>query len=283
MLIEELKQKALIIRRDIITMLYHAGSGHTGGSLSCADFATVLMFHELRRDPKNPKWEKRDILLYSNGHVTPVNYSCLAEAGYFPKKDLLQFRKITGHLQGHPSSHDTPGIEVSSGSLGQGLSIGCGIAYAAKNDCLERRVYIVLGDGELQEGMIWEAAMFANHYKLDNLCAIVDRNRKQIDGDTEEIMALEPLPEKWKSFGWNAITIDGHNIQQILDAFQTAKQVKGKPTVIIANTIMGKGISFMENDYRWHGIAPKKEQAEKALIELGTTLHDWTNYLKGDQ
>ncbi|MCX7835362.1 MAG: transketolase [bacterium] len=277
--VEDLQKMALIIRRNIITMLFHAGSGHTGGSLSCTDFATVLMFRELIHNPKNPKWIDRDILLYSNGHVTPVNYSCLAEAGYFPKKDLLQFRKLSGHLQGHPSCHDTPGIEVSSGSLGQGLSIGCGVAIASKREQHRRRTYVVLGDGELQEGMIWEAAMFAGHYQLNNLCAIVDRNRKQIDGDTEEVMALEPLVEKWQSFRWHVITIDGHNISEINNAFQTAKNVNDKPTVIIAKTVMGKGVSFMENDYKWHGVAPKRDQAEKALAELGTSLDEWTNYL----
>lgn len=280
--IDELKNQAQIIRRNIITMLYYAGSGHSGGSLSCADFATVLMFDELKKNPKNPNWKDRDILIYSNGHVTPVNYSCLAEAGYFPKRDLLSFRKLDCHLQGHPSKHDTPGIEVASGSLGQGLSVGCGVAMAARHDNHPRRTYVVLGDGELQEGMNWEAAMFAAHYRLNNLCAIIDRNRKQIDGDTEEVMAIEPLQEKWLSFGWNVIVIDGHDLFQIKQAFSVSKTEQLKPTVIIAHTIMGKGVSFMEGDYKWHGVAPKREQAESALKELGTTLLEWSNYLESN-
>jgi len=277
---QTLSNTALIIRRDIITMTAYAGSGHPGGSLSCTDFATVLMFHELKRDPKNPKWEGRDLLFYSNGHVTPVNYSCLAEAGYFPIRDLLKFRKLDGHLQGHPSSHDTPGIEVGSGSLGQGLSIGCGVALAAKREGSSRRVYVVNGDGELQEGMNWESIMFAAHYKLDNLVSIVDRNRKQIDGDTEDIMALEPLADKWKAFGWNVIECDGHDIPAIIEAFAQAKSHKGQPTVIIMKTVMGKGVSFMEGTHVWHGKAPSLEQVDKALHELGTSLTEWTERLK---
>ncbi|MDK9701184.1 MAG: transketolase [bacterium] len=272
-------QNTLTIRRDIITMLTYAGSGHTGGSLSCADFATVLLFEELRHDPKNPQWEGRDLLFYSNGHVTPVNYSCLAEAGYFPLKDLLQFRKLEGHLQGHPC-HDTPGIEVGSGSLGQGLSIGCGAAIAAIREQSDRRVYVIMGDGELQEGMNWEAMMFAAHYQLDNLCAIVDRNYKQIDGDTEDIMALEPLVDKWRAFNWNVLSVDGHDLDAIRNGFQHAKVCKGKPTVLLMRTVMGKGVSFMEGTHKWHGIAPSKEQAEQALRELGTTLDEWTERLK---
>ncbi len=278
-LIPTLKEKVLNVRRDIITMLAYAGSGHTGGSLSCADFASVLMFHELKRDPRDPNWDLRDFLFYSNGHVSPVNYSCLAEAGYFPKRDLLRFRQLDGQLQGHPC-HETPGIEVGSGSLGQGLSIGCGAALAAKRERHPRRVYVIMGDGELQEGMCWEAAMFGAHYRLNNLCAIVDRNFKQIDGDTETVMALEPLADKWTAFGWNVIATDGHDLAGLIAAYEQARAVDDKPTVLLLRTIMGKGVSFMENDHRWHGKAPSKEQAEAALRELGTNLDEWTEYLK---
>ncbi len=277
--IDQLKEVALRIRRDIITMLPEAGSGHTGGPLSAADFGTALFFNEMVYDPNNPKWTDRDMWFFSFGHVTPVHYSLLAEAGFFPKRDLLKFRKFDGHLQGHPSCLDSPGIEVSSGSLGQGLSIAVGAALGSKIDKHPRRVYCLMSDGEQQEGSIWEAAMSAAHYKADNLCGLIDFNNAQIDGKVENIMGIEPLCDKYKAFGWHAIDIDGHNYKQILDALAEARTVKGKPTVILCRTFMGKGVSFMEDDYRWHGKPPKKEEAEKALIELGTTYQEWYQHL----
>jgi transketolase len=281
--ITELEKKALTIRRNIITLLANAGSGHSGGSLSVTDFGTALFFNELNFDPKNPNWENRDLFFFSIGHVSPVIYSLMAEAGYFPKKDLLGFRQIEGHLQGHPSKHDTPGIEVSSGSLGQGLSIACGAAMGLKMDGEKlRRVYCIMGDGEQQEGQIWEAAMSAAHFKLDNLCGIVDYNGKQIDGNVDDVMKISPLDEKYRAFGWHVIEIDGHNMKEILDAFAEARRIQGKPTVILARTIMGKGVSFMENDHSWHGKPPTKKEAEMALQELGTTFGEWKKYLEAN-
>lgn len=277
--IDRLKEAALRIRRDIITMLPDAGSGHTGGPLSAADFGTALFFNEMVYDPKNPKWPDRDMWFFSFGHVTPVHYSLLAEAGFFPKRDLLKFRKLDGHLQGHPSCQDTPGVEVSGGSLGQGLSIAVGAALGSRIDKHPRRVYCLMSDGEQQEGSTWEAVMSAAHFKVDNLCGLIDFNNAQIDGKVENIMGIEPLYDKYKAFGWHAIDIDGHNFKQILDALAEAKTVKGKPTVILCRTYMGKGVSFMEDDYRWHGKPPKKEEAEKALIELGTTYEEWYQHL----
>ncbi|OGC77496.1 MAG: transketolase [candidate division Zixibacteria bacterium RBG_16_40_9] len=276
---EQLKEVALRIRRDILTMLPEAGSGHTGGPLSACDFGTALFFNEMVYDPKNPKWPDRDMWFFSFGHVTPVHYSLLAEAGFFPKRDLLKFRKLDGHLQGHPSSLDTPGVEVSSGSLGQGLSIAVGAALGSRLDKHLRRIYCLMSDGEQQEGSIWEAAMSAAHYKLDNLCGLIDYNNIQIDGKVADVMEIAPLAEKYRAFGWHAIDIDGHNYRQILNALAEAKTVKGKPTAILCRTFMGKGVSFMEDDYHWHGKPPKKEEAEKALIELGTTYQEWYQYL----
>jgi transketolase len=204
----------------------------------------------------------------------------MAERGYFPLADLLGFRQLTGHLQGHPSRHDTPGIEVSSGSLGQGLSVACGMALGSRMDRRERRVYCVMGDGELQEGQVWEAAMFAAHYGLDNLCGIVDYNRKQIDGDVEDVMGIAPLADKWRAFEWHVVEIDGHDVKQVLHAFDEARRTRGRPTVILAHTVMGKGVSFMEDDHRWHGMPPAREQAEQAMRDLGTTLDEWTRRLE---
>ncbi len=279
--IPELKEKALEIRRDIITMLVPAKSGHTGGPLSFADVGTALFFHELTFDPRRPKWDGRDMWFWSFGHVTPIHYSLLAEAGYFPKKDLLKFRQFDGHLQGHPSSLDTPGVEVSSGSLGQGLSISVGAALGSHLDGNPRRVYALMSDGEQQEGSIWEAAMSAGHYKLDNLCGIIDYNQIQIDGRVEDIMGIAPLADKYRAFRWHVIEVDGHNFEQILAAFDEARQTKGKPTVILAHTIMGMGISFMYDKYEWHGKPPTREQADKALAELGTTFDEWHSHLAG--
>lgn len=280
--VEELTKKALDVRRDIITMLEQSKSGHTGGPLSIADFGTALYFNEMNYDPKNIDWNERDMIYFSIGHVTPVIYSLMAEAGYFPKKDLLQFRDIKGHLQGHPSKHETPGIEVSSGSLGQGLSLAVGSAMAMKMDKEDRRVYCIMGDGEQQEGQIWEAAMSGAHFKLDNLVGIIDKNRMQIDGATVDIMNIDPLDKKWEAFGWHVISIDGHNMEEILAAYAEAKTVKGKPTVIIAETIMGKGVSFMEDLYTWHGAPPKTDQAEVALKEMGTSLNEWHEHLSSN-
>ena len=277
--VDRLRAKALEIRRDILTLLTKAQTGHTGGPLSCADFGTALFFNEMNLDPKNPKWPERDFWTFSIGHVTPVIYSLMAERGYFPLKDLMQFRSFEGHAQGHPSTHDTPGIEVSSGSLGQGLSVACGVAKAAKIDGHARRVYCVMGDGEQQEGQIWEAAMFAAHYKLDNLCGIIDYNHKQIDGDVQDIMGIAPLAEKWRAFGWNVIELDGHDFDAILTAYAAARACKGKPSVLVARTFMGHGVSFMNDDFRWHGKPPKPEQGEAALKELGTSYAEWSERL----
>ena len=279
--VEQLKERALFVRRDIVALLARSQTGHSGGPLSCADFGTVLFFHEMNVDPARLDDPTRDLWHFSIGHVTPVIYSLMAERGYFPLRDLLQFRNFEGHLQGHPSKHDTPGIEVSSGSLGQGLSVACGMALGSRMDGNPRRVYCVMGDGEQQEGQIWEAAMFAAHYKLDNLCGVIDYNRKQIDGDVEDIMGIAPLAEKWRAFNWNVIEVDGHEVGAVIAAFEAARRTKGKPSVLLAHTVMGKGVSFMEDDYRWHGNPPSVEQAETALAELGTSLADWTQRLQG--
>jgi transketolase len=280
MSVDGLKERALFVRRDIIALLARARSGHSGGPLSSADFGTVLFFHEMNVNPEQLDDPSRDMWHFSIGHVTPVIYSLMGERGYFPLADLLGFRQLAGHLQGHPSRHDTPGIEVSSGSLGQGLSVACGMALGSRLDGLSRRVYCVMGDGEQQEGQIWEAAMFAAHYRLDNLCGIVDYNRKQIDGDVEDVMGIAPLADKWRAFRWHVIEVDGHDIEQLLAAFEKARRTKGKPTAILAHTVMGKGISFMEDDFRWHGTPPNQEQAERAMRDLGTTLESWTRRLE---
>ncbi len=277
--IEKLKQKALEIRRDIITMLVEAKSGHTGGPLSCTDFATALYFNVLNHDPDNPSDPNRDMAIYSIGHVTPANYSILAECGYFPLRDLMTFRKIDSHLQGHPNMLDTPGIEVSTGSLGQGLSVSVGMASGFKMDGRPNRVYCFTGDGEHQEGAIWEAAMAAGNFRLDNLCAVLDYNHCQIDGTVEDVMDIHPIADKYHAFNWNVIEIDGHDMAQILGAYESAARAKEQPTMIIAHTVMGKGVSFMEGDHRWHGMPPGLEQGEKALAELGTTLDEWTQRL----
>jgi transketolase len=274
-----LTAKALEIRRDIITLLAKAQTGHSGGPLSCADFGTALFFHELNIDPAHPTWPDRDFWHFSIGHVTPVIYSLMAERGYFPLRDLMKFRAFDGHAQGHPSAHDTPGIEVSAGSLGQGLSVCCGVAMAARIDRHPRRIYCVMGDGEQQEGQIWEAAMFAGHYRLDNLCGMIDYNRKQIDGDVEDIIGIAPLADKWRAFEWNVLECDGHDLADILRAFREARGHRGQPTVILAHTVMGRGVSFMADDYRWHGKPPKPEQAEVALQELGTSYAEWSERL----
>ena len=265
--IKELEAKAKEIRRDIVSMLCRACSGHPGGSLSATDLVTALYFSVLRHDPKKPQWQDRDRFHMSKGHCCPLWYAALAHAGYFPKEKLLTLRKLGSLLQGHPDRR-TPGIDAASGSLGQGLSIALGMALVGKLDKKDYRVYCLLGDGEIQEGNIWEAAMAAAHYRCDNLCAILDYNGMQIDGKTSEVMAIEPVVDKWRAFGWHTIDIDGNNMAMILKAFDEAKAIKGKPAILIARTTKGKGVSFMENVCSFHGCAPTKEEADRALEEL---------------
>lgn len=269
--VEDLKKKAIIIRKDIIHMITEAGSGHPGGSLSSVELITALYFNKLRHNPKDPKWPLRDRVVFSKGHGCPLWYAVLSECGYFPKEELLKFRKHGSILQGHPDSLRTPGVDISSGSLGQAFSASCGMAAAGKIDKKDYRVYVLLGDGELQEGQVWEAAMAASHYKLDNLCALLDYNGFQIDGRVEDIMALEPIADKWKAFGWYTIEIDGHDFTSVIEAYNKAETIKGKPTIIIAKTIKGKGVSFMENTSDWHGKAPTKEQSNQAIKEITGT------------
>ncbi len=308
-LIESLEQKAKNIRKHVVKMIYNAGSGHPGGSLSAVDILTALYFHKLldkackkgerepimNYDPKNPEWEDRDRFILSKGHAAPALYAVLAEAGYFGKKVLLAFlkdknnemyenvkkdnvfgldllmnlRKLGFPLQGHPDMNKTPGIEASTGSEGQGLSIGSGQALAAKLDRKLYHIFVMIGDGEMDCGQIWEAAMSASHFKLDNLIAIIDRNKLQLDGPTEQIMSLEPIPDKWQAFGWQVMEIDGHNFKEILTALDAAKEVKGKPSLIVAHTVKGKGVSFMEGAVGFHGKAPDREQYKQAMKELG--------------
>jgi len=266
--IQDLQKTARKVRRNIIESTGSAGSGHPGGSLSCTDILTTLYFSKLRVDPKNPKDPNRDRFVLSKGHAAPALYSVLAEKGFFPTTELKTLRKLGSILQGHPNMNKTPGVDASTGSLGQGLSIANGMALAAKMDKKSYRVYAVIGDGETQEGSIWEAAMTAAHYKLDNLCVILDHNGLQIDGANAEVMNIEPIGGKFSAFGWNVLEADGHNFNQILKALDDAESLKGKPTVIIARTIKGKGVKFMENRAEWHGRAPKEAELEKALEEL---------------
>ncbi len=265
--IKELETKAKQIRRLIIQMLSLAGSGHPGGSLSATDLITVLYFSVLRHKPQEPNWPDRDRFHLSKGHCCPLWYSALAESGYFSVDKLWTLRQLGSTLQGHPDRR-TPGVDVAAGSLGQGLSVALGMSLAAKIDHKDYRVYVLLGDGEIQEGNIWEAAMAAAHFKCDNLCAILDYNGFQIDGAVKDIMNLEPITAKWQAFGWHTIEINGHNIKEIALAYEEAKTIKGKPSIIIAHTIKGKGVSFMENTVDFHGRSPTKEEAEKALKEL---------------
>ena len=266
--IKKLEHKANEIRQEIIKQVYNAQSGHPGGSLSIADIMAVLYFNELNIDEKNPKWEERDRFVLSKGHCVAALYSALAIRGYFNKTELSSFRKTDGILQGHPDMKKIPGIDMSTGSLGQGLSAAVGMAICGKLDNKNYRVYAILGDGEIEEGQIWEAVMSASHYKLSNLCVIVDNNNLQIDGEIKDVMNSYPIDKKFESFGFETITIDGHNIQEIISAFEKAKTVKDKPTCIIAKTIKGKGVSFMENKVEWHGKAPNKEEFEQAMKEL---------------
>jgi len=265
--VKELEEKAKRIRQLIVNMLGRAGSGHPGGSLSSADLITVLYFAVMSYDPKKPDWPERDRFHLSKGHCCPLLYAVFSEAGFFPQEKLWTLRKLGSMLQGHPDRR-TPGIDVASGSLGQGLSIAVGMSLAARIDKRDYRVYCLLGDGEIQEGNVWEAAMAAAHYKCDNLCAILDYNGFQIDGRTNVIMNLEPLVAKWQAFGWNTLEIDGHNMSEILSAYKQAQAAKGKPSIIIAHTIKGKGVSFMENVVDFHGRAPTKEEMDRAIKEL---------------
>lgn len=249
-------------------MLCESKSGHPGGSLSCADILTYLYYEKMNIDVSNPKWEQRDRFVLSKGHAAPALYSVLAEKGFFPKEELKTLRKTGGLLQGHPDSKHVPGVDVSTGSLGQGISNAVGMALGLKAQNNNARVYAVLGDGELQEGLVWEASMAAAHYKLDNLVAIVDFNGLQIDGKNEEVMGISPLDEKFRGFGFNVIECDGHDYEELDKAFKNAEETKGKPTVIIAKTVKGKGVSFMENQAGWHGQAPNKEQTEQAITEI---------------
>ena len=271
----QLEEKARHIRELILTALAEAGSGHTGGSLDLVDIFTVLYFNHLRHDPKRPDWEGRDKVVLSIGHTAPVLYATLAAAGYFPEEEMMTLRKLGSRLQGHPSyEFQLPGLETCSGSLGQGLGVALGMALAAKMDGPSagsgtvNRVFCIMGDGEQQEGSVWESAMAAAHHKLDNLCAIIDRNRLQIDGGTEKVMAIDPLCDKWKAFGWHTIEIDGHDLSQIKMALELADKEKDKPTVIITDTIMGKGVKSIEDNNQWHGKVPSQEQLKEFLHEL---------------
>ena len=267
-LLRTLEEKATEMRKDIVVMVGAANSGHPGGSLSSADIVAALYFHVMRVDPKNPKWSERDRFVLSKGHASPVLYAALAEAGFFPKEEITTFRQIDSHLQGHPDRKKVPGVEFSTGSLGQGLSGACGMALAGKLDKKDYHVYAIIGDGESQEGQIWEAALSAAHYGLDYLTVFTDWNGLQIDGLNSEVMNVTPLPDKWRAFNWNVLEIDGHNFEEILDALEPEKRVAGKPTMIIAKTIKGKGVSFMENACDWHGKAPSEDQVNQAVCEL---------------
>lgn len=267
---QELEIKANEIRQDLIKMLLDAGSGHSAGPLGMADIFTAMYFSILNHDPKNPEWEERDRLFLSNGHICPVRYTAMAHAGYFPIDELATLRKLGSRLQGHPERTKLPGVETTSGPLGSGLAQASGYAYAARMDNKKFRVYCLTSDGEHDSGNHWEAVLFAGKYKLSNLTQIIDRNNIQIDGYTEEIMPLEPLADKYKAFNWHVLEIDGHNMEEIIDACQQSKAIFERPTVIIAHTIPGKGVSFMENLPEWHGKPPDAKQAEQALKELRT-------------
>ncbi len=267
--VPELTQKARKIRRDILTMIYEAQAGHPGGSLSAADIVTALYFRIMRIDPQNPEWEDRDRFILSKGHACPVLYSALANRGYMPHEVIHTLRKLGSPLQGHADMRKAAGVDITTGSLGQGLSDGLGMALGARVLGKDFRVYVLLGDGEMQEGQVWEAVMAAANWNVDHLTAIVDRNRLQNDGVVADIMRVEPLTKKWESFGWQVVEIDGHNMAEIVAALERVPQTVGKPTVIIANTVKGKGVSFMENVPGWHGKAPNREQYLQAMQELG--------------
>ena len=267
-MIHDLKVTANNIRKSVIEEVYSASSGHPGGSLSAADILTVLYFNQMNIDPKDPKNENRDRFVLSKGHASPVLYAALAERGFFDKEELKSFRKLGSMLQGHPDMKGVPGVDMSTGSLGQGLSAANGMALASKLDSKGYRVYALLGDGEIQEGQIWEAAMTSCHYKLDNLCVIVDNNNLQIDGSVDNVMNVYPIDEKFRSFGFEVFTVDGNDIDELITIFEKAKTVKGKPTAIVAKTIKGKGVSYMENQAGWHGKAPKEDEYKTAMEDL---------------
>lgn len=266
--IDELQKIANDIRVNIVKSVYSANSGHPGGSLSCADILTVLYFNQMNINPQDPKAEGRDRFVLSKGHCAPALYSVLAQKGYFDESKLTTLRKIDSNLQGHPDMNKVPGVDMTTGSLGQGLSVANGMALSSKLDSMGYRVYCLLGDGEIEEGQVWEAAMTASKYKLDNLCVIVDNNNLQIDGEITKVKGLNKIEEKFESFGFNVISVDGNNIEQLIDAFDRAKVTKGMPTAIIAKTTKGKGVSFMENKAEWHGKAPNEEQYNIAMQEL---------------
>jgi transketolase len=270
--ITQLEQKANDIRKDIIRMLEEAGSGHSAGPLGLADIVTALYFNIMNIDPRKPEWVNRDVFFLSNGHTVPVQYAAMAERGYFDVAELMTLRKLGSRLQGHPERTKLPGLENTSGPLGSGLSQAAGYAYSLQylDNAKHRWVYAITGDGELDEGNIWEAAMFAGKYKLSQLIVFIDRNNIQIDGPTDEIMPLEDLRGKWESFGWHVQEIDGHNIDSVIDAASMARAISNKPSVVIAHTIPGKGVDFMEYDYKWHGTPPNSEQAKEALTKLRT-------------
>ena len=268
----ELQKTATKIRLGIIEAVYNAASGHPGGSLSIADILTYLYFEEMNIDPKNPKMEDRDRFVLSKGHTSPALYSTLAHRGFFPVEDLKTFRKLGSYLQGHPDMKGIPGVDMSAGSLGLGISSACGMALSAKYNKKDYRVYAAVGDGESEEGQVWEATMFASHYKLDNLCVVLDYNGLQIDGPVAEVIGPAPFDTKFEAFGWNVIKIDAHDFDQIEAAYKAAKECKGKPTVIIAKSVKGKGVSYMENNCAWHGAAPKTEQYEIAVNDLNAIL-----------
>lgn len=263
----KLQKKAIELRRDILKMLAEAGSGHTGGSLSLVEILASLYYSHLNVDPKNPNKRDRDKFILSKGHGCPALYAVLADQGFFPKEELWTLRKLGSRLQGHPQ-RGLPGLEISSGSLGQGLSVAVGMALADKMDDIDAKVYCLMGDGETNEGQVWEAAMTASHYKLDNLCAIVDFNKLQIDGLCCEVMDLGAYRKKWENFGWSAQEVDGHDFEELDKAFRKVQEIKGLPQIIIAHTVKGKGVSFMEHKVEWHGVAPKPDELEKALLEL---------------
>ena len=270
----QLSRMACKVRMGIIESTYCAKCGHPGGSLSAADLFTYLYFKELNVDPANPKWDDRDRFVLSKGHTAPGLYAALAHRGFFPVEDLKQLRKLGHYLQGHPNMNTVPGVDMSTGSLGQGISTACGMALAAKVKGRENRVYTLLGDGEIQEGQVWEACMFASHYKLDNLCVIVDNNGLQIDGDIAKVMSPYPIVDKLEAFGFHTQAIDGHDPEAICAALDTAKTVKGRPSAIVMKTVKGKGVSFMENNAGWHGVAPNDEQYEQAMNELKAQLSE---------
>lgn len=267
-LILELEQRARQLRLDVVEMIYGAQSGHPGGSLSAADILAALFFHHLRLDPARPQWPERDRFILSKGHAAPVLYAALAGRGFFPLEELYSLRQLDSRLQGHPDRLKTPGVEMTSGALGHGLAIGVGLALGARLSGAPWRTYVLLGDGEIQAGVVWEGALFAAKYRLNTLTAILDYNDVQLDGPVHEIMPLEPMVEKWRSFGWAVLEIDGHHMGQVLDALDEAAHIHTRPTILVAHTVKGKGVSFMENQSRWHGRAPNEEQYRQAVAEL---------------